>query len=966
MTADINKQLMQRKLAELQPWVELQPHQQRVADRVSTDDPRMLVYHGLGTGKCVRGWVPVFMAAGPVSIASLFSEEMPEGVTEEWQTVSGLSVLSYSPSGPVVRAVKRLYRQRLRDTEHTYRVTTLRGRVIEGTAAHKLRIYSPEGERWCQLRDLKLGDHLMAASKIDVPPCSNLPSELVELLTWQITEGHEAMRKTGKLNCIQITQKDVAVLQKLQGLFQRILPASTSGGIRPSNARCSVFTICSLEYAEILERIGYVLGHKSAKKLLPALFLSLPLDDLKTIVRAFIAAEGSVGSNVVEVSSASRGMLEQLRYILLRLGIASGIAEKRGRATNGSNIWRPYYRLTISGDDAARLKVVGIDHPEKQQKLEKLTSKTSNPNYGIYVGDLLKCLVDLDLKGALKNYLTISPGKTSCASRTAIRAADRLEDLCSGGGWDQRSISGIALRWRERTQRNIAQHKPEVLRIAAELRKRGEACGYTNDPIVRLEIGEAGGLVYDLEVDGLTDDEHSYLAGYGAIVSHNTLAAIAAAEAAKSQGGGEYGIVAPASLRDNFKKEVGKFTRGSQPEILSYTEKALGRKFKTNPGTLIFDEAHRLRNPESMSARASIEAARNSPRVALLTGSPITNHPTDLAGPLSILKGQNISPEQFEKLFVQYKKVKPGWIPWLRGVQPGEEMDVKNPEHFKAMFRGHVDYNPGKSPEGVNVNEEVIDVPMTTEQERIQKAIRTKVPPRFLWKIDQEFPLSRDELGKLNSFLTGMRQVSLSTQPFRADKNPLKAFGQSGKLQTAMQKLQEVLNSDERKKAIIYSNYIDAGLQPYAAALKQQQIPHAIFHGGVSPAERRKALDDYNAGKLRALLIGPAGAEGISTKGTSLIQLLDPHWNETRSQQAKGRGLRFDSHFGLPEELKDVAVQRFISRAKEPGWLKRLLFKAKRQHTGDEILDRLARDKEKANDKFRKLLQEVGTEQPEG
>jgi hypothetical protein len=457
-----------------------------------------------------------------------------------------------------------------------------------------------------------------------------------------------------------------------------------------------------------------------------------------------------------------------------------------------------------------------------------------------------------------------------------------------------------------------------------------------------------------------TDDPRMLV--YHGLGTGKSLAAIAAAEAAKSQGGGEYGIVAPASLRDNFRKEVGKFTRGSQPEILSYTEKALGRKFKNTPGTLIFDEAHRLRNPESMSARASIEAAKNSPRVALLTGSPITNHPTDLAGPLSILKGQNISPEEFEKQFVQYKKVKPGWWPWLRGVQPGEEMDVKNPEQFKSVFRGHVDYNPGKSPEGVNVAEEVIDAPMTTEQERIQKAIRTKVPPRFLWKIDQEFPLSREELGKLNSFLTGMRQVSLSTQPFRADGNPLKAFGQSGKLQLAMEKLKGVLDSDERKKAIIYSNYIDAGLQPYAAALKQQNIPHAVFHGGVSLAERRKALDEYNAGKLRALLIGPAGAEGISTKGTSLIQLLDPHWNETRSQQAKGRGLRFDSHMGLPEELKDVAVQRFISRASEPGWLKRMLFKAKRQHTGDEILDRLSKDKEKGNDKFRKLLQEVGTE----
>jgi len=144
--------------------------------------------------------------------------------------------------------------------------------------------------------------------------------------------------------------------------------------------------------------------------------------------------------------------------------------------------------------------------------------------------------------------------------------------------------------------------------------------------------------------------------------------------------------------------------------------------------------------------------------------------------------------------------------------------------------------------------------------------------------------------------------------------------------------------------------------------LAKQNIPHAVFHGGIPLAARRKALEEYNAGKLRALLIGPAGAEGISTKGTSLIQLLDPHWNETRSQQAQGRGLRFDSHRDLPEELKNVAIQRFISRAKQPGWFKRKVFGAKPERTGDEILDMLAKAKEKANDKFRDVLKQVGTE----
>jgi hypothetical protein len=447
---------------------------------------------------------------------------------------------------------------------------------------------------------------------------------------------------------------------------------------------------------------------------------------------------------------------------------------------------------------------------------------------------------------------------------------------------------------------------------------------------------------------------------YHGLGSGKSLSSIAAAEAAALQGGQHYGVAAPASLRDNFKKEIKKFTQGSNPEVMSYTGLALGKKFQTPPDTVIFDEAHRLRNPDSGSSRAAMQAAKDAKRVLLLTGSPITNSPSDLANLLGMLHGKRITPEEFKKRYVGYKKVGPGVINWLRGVTPGEKPVIKNEKELRGLLRGKVDFQASKTPEGVNVSEDVVRVPLSSQQKKIQNAIRTKVPPGFLWKLDSEFPLSRDELKKLNSFLTGLRQVSLSTQPFRADGDKLKAFKQSAKLQEAFKRLNETLQSDKRKKAIIYSNFVDSGLGPYAAGLEEAGVPHAFFHGGVSRKARQKAVDEYNKGKLRALLIGPAGAEGLSTKGTSLIQLMDPHWHESRSRQAKGRGLRYDSHRDLPEELKDVDVQRFISSSEDPSWFGKLLG-YKRERTGDEILERLTADKEKINEVFREVLRQEGT-----
>jgi superfamily II DNA or RNA helicase len=448
---------------------------------------------------------------------------------------------------------------------------------------------------------------------------------------------------------------------------------------------------------------------------------------------------------------------------------------------------------------------------------------------------------------------------------------------------------------------------------------------------------------------------------YHGLGSGKSLSALAAAEEAQNQSGGNYGVVVPASLRGNFQKEIGKFTHDSNPEIMSYTGLALGKNFQEQPDTLIMDEAHRLRNPRSGAAQAAAQAAANAKRLLLLTGSPITNSPSDMANLLSMLNNKQITPEEFEDRYVGYKTVRPGIMGWLRGAKPGVKPVVKNEAELRALLKGKVDYQPSKTPDGVNVQEEQVKVPLSAEQQKIQKAIRTKIPPGFLWKLDQEFPLSRDELAKLNSFMTGMRQVSLSTQPFRVDKDPAKAFTQSAKLQKAFEDLRATLKEDKRKKAIIYSNFIDSGLAPYASALEKAKIPHAFFHGGVSPKARQAAVDAYNTGKLKALLIGPAGAEGLSTKGTSLIQLLDPHWHESRSQQAKGRGLRFDSHVGLPEELKNVAVKRYLSASQNPSLLGKLMG-YKRERTGDEVLERLTAEKEQINEEFRRLLREEGSQ----
>ena len=344
----------------------------------------------------------------------------------------------------------------------------------------------------------------------------------------------------------------------------------------------------------------------------------------------------------------------------------------------------------------------------------------------------------------------------------------------------------------------------------------------------------------------------------------------------------------------------------------------------------------------------------------LLSGTPIVNAPSDLAVPLSILSGKEMSPASFNKQFVGSKTVDPGWMGWFKGVQPAKVPTLQNEDDLEKMLEGHVDYQPSRTPEGVKTKDERVEVDLSPEQQDFYKLMWGKLPWMMRWKLSNDYPLSKQEIAHLSSFMTGPRQAALSLYPFHSSKDPMRAYQTSSKLQSAMSSLKETLAKDPRAKALIYSNFIDAGLTPYAAALKAEGIPYGQFHGTMSEEDRKQALADYNEGRSRVLMLGPAAAEGISAKGTQLIQLLDPHWNEARLGQARGRGLRFDSHEGLPPELRNVRIQRFVSKMPPPGWLGKL-FGAETRPSADEILEHQSRRKEELNEQFREVLRRVGS-----
>lgn len=445
--------------------------------------------------------------------------------------------------------------------------------------------------------------------------------------------------------------------------------------------------------------------------------------------------------------------------------------------------------------------------------------------------------------------------------------------------------------------------------------------------------------------------------------SGKTLGALSAAE----QRGGDYLAVTPAALRNNVRGEANRFIQNPKLHAMSYSEIGLGKQPPPKDyQTVILDEAHRLRNLESAQSKGVMELAQKAPSVLMLSGTPVVNGPGDLATPMSILTGKKITPNEFENRYMESKPIYGSIFQRLRGEPERFEYNVRNREELAEKLKDKVDWHQPEKPLVPTTHEDV-PVTMGPEQAQMYNAMWGKLPFWARWRMQNNVPMSQEEMSKLLSFLTGPRQVGLSMLPFTAEKDPHKAFDTSTKLQRAHELLQEELK-DKRRKALVFSNFIDAGLTPYAARLAKDNVPHAVFHGGLNDADRKKLVDDYNADRIRVALLGPSGTEGLSFKGTTLIQQLDPHFHGVRPDQAVGRGVRYGSHDHLPEELQNVRVQRFLSRLPE-GTANSLLSmlgmdRSHTTHATDDRLVALADQKTQRNKPFIDFLKEIGTPKP--
>lgn len=360
-------------------------------------------------------------------------------------------------------------------------------------------------------------------------------------------------------------------------------------------------------------------------------------------------------------------------------------------------------------------------------------------------------------------------------------------------------------------------------------------------------------------------------------------------------------VLVPAALRSNYQKELKKHVRGVVPIEIGSLQGAASKGEPLNADLLVVDEAHRGRNPQSKTYQL-IHGAQAGKRL-LLTASPTYNRPSDVASLVNMASGGEVLPmgKAFDERFVA--KPSKGIMAILPFTRKQEEL--KNKDDLKKVLTRWVDYHPSGGEGFPEVKTENYSVPMTERQTQLHDAAWGKLSPLSKIRLQRGLPPEKRDLPSINQFQSQTRQISNTESPFTKGNSVA-----SPKIMKAVGLLESEAAANPDHRALVYSNYLGT-LRDYSKELASREIPHAIFSGQQTMKDRKKMVENYNSGNLKALLVSSAGGEGLDLKGTRQVQILEPHWNTEKIKQVEGRAVRRGSHDYLPPDQRKVILQRF-------------------------------------------------------
>ena len=384
----------------------------------------------------------------------------------------------------------------------------------------------------------------------------------------------------------------------------------------------------------------------------------------------------------------------------------------------------------------------------------------------------------------------------------------------------------------------------------------------------------------------------------------------------------------------------------------------------TGADTLILDEVHKIKDPNSITYRSAMTARAMARNFIGLTGSVVSNRPGDLAPLLNVTEGYPVAgtPTEFDRRYVKTIGTRQSGI---FGGHKKVKVLTRNREiraRFGDMvhFVGHDDLDPELFP---SKRASSVDVEMSEEQQELYQYALGNVSPWVRSRIQKGLPVGQKEAQFVFTKILQARQAANSIHVHKNDVTLEQAAERTPKIKKVLDDAENHLKVTPDGQVVLYSNLVRGGIDVLAAGLQQRGIPFGVFAGKgrevagqkIDEVTRQQAVTDYLDGKNKAIVVSGAGAEGLDLKNTTMVQMVDGHFNPEVIQQAEARGRRVKGLSHRPQERRFVVVKRYRSVMPRQSFLKRM-FGIDKERTTDEWIYRTAKTKDTLNEQLRRAL----------
>jgi superfamily II DNA or RNA helicase len=370
-----------------------------------------------------------------------------------------------------------------------------------------------------------------------------------------------------------------------------------------------------------------------------------------------------------------------------------------------------------------------------------------------------------------------------------------------------------------------------------------------------------------------------------------TVQALAAAELLRRRRGiARVLVVAPASVKYQWKTEIEKFTDLSAqviegllprrrelyaaPKFFNLTSYELVLKdvrdmHEMAPDLIILDEAQRIRNWTTATARTVKQL--KSRYAFVLSGTPLENKLEELFSVVEFIDGRRLGPA-FRFLYEHRTEDEKGTLIGYRGL---DRIHEQLAPVLLRRTRGEVLKDlPHRTDQILHVSLTPQQAEPYWEQNDILAALMRKWERQgWLSEIDQK---------RVLCCLQNMRMLCNSTFLFDKQTN------HSPKLAEFREIVRELV-IEEGRKVVVFSEY-ERMTHLAGEELKKLGIGFVSLHGGVPSRNRGVLMEEFRRdAECKVFLSTDAGGVGLNLQAASAVINFEPPWNPARLEQRIGR-----------------------------------------------------------------------------